>query len=40
MTGSPYVKDAGQGIVRLAKGDFVVLQLQFRVGDGDTLAKD
>lgn len=26
--------------MRLAKGDFVVLQLQFRVGDGDTIAKD
>ncbi|OJT03812.1 hypothetical protein TRAPUB_5542 [Trametes pubescens] len=35
-----HVKDANNGTVLLKTGDFVVFQLQFRVGDGDTISKD
>ncbi|KAL1949445.1 hypothetical protein VTO73DRAFT_8326 [Trametes versicolor] len=34
------IKDAKQGTVLLAPGDFAILHLQFRVGDGDTISKD
>ncbi|EIW51499.1 uncharacterized protein TRAVEDRAFT_54535 [Trametes versicolor FP-101664 SS1] len=36
----PCIENAREGVVRLEKGDFVVLQLQFRVGDDKTIAKD
>lgn len=34
------IKDAKQGNVLLSTGDFAILHLQFRVGDGDTISKD
>lgn len=34
------IGDPTGGIVRLGKGDFAVFQLQFRVGDDDTIFKD
>ncbi|OJT10916.1 hypothetical protein TRAPUB_12572, partial [Trametes pubescens] len=34
------VKDATEGTILLNTGDFAILQLQFRVGDGDTISKD
>lgn len=34
------IGDPTGGIVRLGKGDFAVFQLQFRVGDDDTISKD
>ncbi len=35
-----HVRDPKQGTVRLERGDFIVLQLQFRVGNDSTIAKD
>lgn len=34
------VKDADQGTILLSTGDFVVLQLQFRLGNDDTISKE
>lgn len=34
------IKDAKEGTILLATGDFAILHLQFRVGDGDTISKD
>ena len=36
----PSVRDADQGLVVLAPGDYVVYSLQYRLGDGDTITKD
>ncbi|TFK94081.1 hypothetical protein K466DRAFT_510485 [Polyporus arcularius HHB13444] len=36
----PAVKNADRGIVELAQGEYVILQMQYRVGDGVTIAKD
>ncbi|KAI0649152.1 hypothetical protein C8Q79DRAFT_999011 [Trametes meyenii] len=35
-----HIKDAEQGIVALHTGEFAILHLQFRVGDGDAISKD
>ncbi|KAI0368589.1 hypothetical protein BV20DRAFT_998254 [Pilatotrama ljubarskyi] len=34
------VKDAKEGIIALHTGEYAILQLQFRVGDGDGISKD
>lgn len=34
------VKDVTSGIVALNQGEYVIYNLQFRVGDGDSVAKD
>ncbi|KAI0671699.1 hypothetical protein C8Q78DRAFT_1168540 [Trametes maxima] len=34
------IKNAEEGIVALRTGDFAILHLQFRVGDGDAISKD
>ncbi|KAI9060681.1 hypothetical protein FKP32DRAFT_1595408 [Trametes sanguinea] len=34
------VKDAKEGILQLNTGDYAILHLQFRVGDGDNISKD
>ncbi|PIL35614.1 hypothetical protein GSI_02342 [Ganoderma sinense ZZ0214-1] len=36
----PAVKDAKDGIIALNHGEYVILHLQFRVGDGDRISKD
>ena len=36
----PNIKDAAEGIVALKQGEYAIFHLQFRVGDGDRIAKD
>ncbi|KAI1797157.1 hypothetical protein LXA43DRAFT_982973 [Ganoderma leucocontextum] len=36
----PAVKGAKEGIIALNPGEYVILHLQFRVGDGDRISKD
>ncbi|KAH9903001.1 hypothetical protein C8Q73DRAFT_661874 [Cubamyces lactineus] len=34
------IKDATQGVIALNTGEYAILHLQFRVGNGDTISKD